>query len=352
MIPEKGKLLKRFVPFLLAGLFAFVIYIYFFVPGGPLEIVSTLQRTNLFLFLLAAAATMLDVVFFALTWHYFLIPLSVKVPFKKTFMYVWASIFIDLIVPAESVSGEISRAYLMSKETGGETGKIVASLVSHRILAMLVTMGSLITGVFAFFLIGYRLSSPLILNLTLFITVVTIVVAIFLLLLCTRPKWTENMINAAIRCFNFVSRNRWKDKLDGLKLKMGEALKAFHEAIDVLRRKPRNLIEPIIFSIASWTLSMLVSYIVFFSLNYHISFSIVAIVASITVSIKAVPFGIPTEAGVSEIVMTSLYVTLDPAMGIALAATATVLIRILTGWLRLLIGFAAFQWVGIKTLVR
>jgi len=352
MIPEKGKLLKRFIPLFLAGLFAFIAYLYFFVPGGLLEIISTLQRTNFFLFLLAAAATVFDVVFFALTWHYFLLPLSVKVSFKKTFLYVWVSIFIDLLVPAESVSGEISRAYLMSKETGGETGKIVASLIIHRIVAMLITLGSLITGIFAFFLVGYRLPSPLILNLTVFITVVTIITSIFLLLLCTRPSWTESIINAAIRFFNLVSRNRWKKKLDGLKLKIAEALKSFHEAIDVLGRKPRNLIEPIIFSIASWTLSLLVSYIIFFSLNYPISFSIVAIVASITVAIKAVPVGIPAEAGLSEIIMTTLYVALDPAMTIAVAATATVLIRILTAWLRLLIGFAAFQLVGIKTLTK
>jgi len=59
--------------------------------------------------------------------------------------------------------------------------------------------------------------------------------------------------------------------------------------------------------------------------------------------------GIPFEVGLPEAVMTTLYIS----MGInpALAATATILTRIITLWFRFFIGFAAQQWLELKPAV-
>ena len=57
----------------------------------------------------------------------------------------------------------------------------------------------------------------------------------------------------------------------------------------------------------------------------------------------------PGEVGLVEIVMTSLYGLLGVPVGIS--AAATVLIRVLTVWFRLLLGFVAVQWIGIKALI-
>jgi len=54
--------------------------------------------------------------------------------------------------------------------------------------------------------------------------------------------------------------------------------------------------------------------------------------------------------GVVEIVMTSLYGLLGVEAGIA--AAATVLIRLLTVWLRIIIGFVAVQWIDLKDLAK
>jgi uncharacterized membrane protein YbhN (UPF0104 family) len=59
----------------------------------------------------------------ALTWQYFMKPLGLNVPFRKTFLFTWIGVFVDLLVPAESISGDASKIYLMSKETGADTGK-------------------------------------------------------------------------------------------------------------------------------------------------------------------------------------------------------------------------------------
>ncbi len=47
--------------------------------------------------------------------------------------------------------------------------------------------------------------------------------------------------------------------------------------------------------------------------------------------------------------MTTLYSLFGVPIGVS--AAATVLIRVLTVWLRLLIGFVAVQWIGIKALM-
>ena len=141
MVTEKGLSLKRTVPFLLAGILVFVAYIYFFV--GINELVAIIRGVNLLYYGIAVAVLVLTMLVNAMTWQYFLRPLAVKVPLRKTFLFTWIGVFVDLLVPAESISGDASKVYLMTKESGENAGKVVASIVSHRILAMVISLGSL-----------------------------------------------------------------------------------------------------------------------------------------------------------------------------------------------------------------
>jgi uncharacterized membrane protein YbhN (UPF0104 family) len=63
-------------------------------------------------------------------------------------------------------------------------------------------------------------------------------------------------------------------------------------------------------------------------------------------AVKSIPVGIPFEVGLPEITMTTLYT----GFGILpeVAATATILSRILTLWLRFFIGLGAQQWLDLK----
>ena len=144
MILEKRINLKQTVPFLLIGLLIFILYLFLFVDIEA--IAGLIYRTDLFYFSLGVFALFLDVFFYSLAWQFLLSPLSVKTSFRKTFLFVWVGTFVDLMVPAESVTGEITKVYLMSKNSNGNTGKIVASIVSHRILSMSLTLFSLFAG--------------------------------------------------------------------------------------------------------------------------------------------------------------------------------------------------------------
>ena len=344
MTLERPVATRRSIPILLIGLAIFVFYLYFYV-GIP-EIISIIQKVDLTFYLLAVGALLADVLFYALAWYYFLRPLSVKVPFRKTFLYVWTGIFFDLLVPAESISGEVSKAYFMTKESGENTGKVVASVVSHRILSMIITLTSLIAGSVAFIALKYRMPTE-IFNLVLLVTCGTSISLIFLFLLIFRKQLTWKLINAVLNFVEFISRGRFK--AETWKSKARQALRVFRESIETLGRNSTNLALPVSFSIVAWLLSVLVSFFVFLALRNPISLIIVVIVYSISGAIQSIPIGIPAEVGVMEIVMTTLYSLFGVPIGVS--AAATVLIRVLTVWLRLLIGFVAVQWIGIKALM-
>jgi len=343
MIPERHVLVKRTLPFLLIGLLIFIGYLYFFVDID--EMITILKGINLFYFSLAVALLLLNTFFSSLAWQYFLRPLSVNVPFRKTVLFGLVGTFVDILVPAESISGDASKAYLMSKDSGEDAGKVVASVVGHRILSMIITLSSLIIGSTSLFIMQYKL--PLfILNFILVVVIGTTISLVFMFLLCSKEQLTQKIIDSLLRFSNFLLRGRLK--LTSLRSKTREALRAFHQSIEFLGGNLRSLVWPVVFSVVAWLLSVLLSFFVFVSLDHPISFSVVLIVYSISCAIQTIPVGVPAEVGLIEIVMTSLYAMLGVPIGIS--AAATVLIRIITVWFKFFMGFVAFQWVGIKVL--
>lgn len=344
MIPKKRALVKRTLPFLLVGLLIFICYIYFFV--GIDEMIMIISRISFFYYLLAIVLQFLNILFYSLAWQYFLRPLSVNVSFRKTFLFVWIGAFTDILVPAESISGDASRAYLMSKETGENAGKVVASIVSHRILSMAITLGSLIVGALSLLILHIQVDT-FVLILILLVTIGSVISLIFMFLLCFKKQITQRIIDLLIRFFSFISRGRLQ--LVSLRSKALKALGAFHESIEVFGRNPRSLFLPVVFSLGAWSLSLLLSFLVFISIGYTVSFGKIIIVYPIICSIQTIPIGVIAGVGPIDILMSSLYALLGVPTDIS--ASATLLIRILTVWFKFLIGFVALQWVGIKALI-
>lgn len=341
MTSERRISIKKSVPILLIGLAIFICYLYFFV--GISEIVSIIQGVDLTFYSLAVVALFADVFFYALAWQYFLRPLSVKVPFRKTFLYVWVGIFFDILVPAEAISGEVTKAYLMTKNSGENAGKVVASVVSHRILSMIITLFGLIAGSVSFVILRYRLPVE-IFNLTLLVASGIVISLVFLFLLSFKEQITWKIINSSLNFVSFISRGRFKT--ESLRSKIRKALKIFHRSIETLGKNPRSLAQPVVFSVISWLVSVLAPFFVFASLRNPVPLTVVFIVYSLGCALQSVPLGIPAEVGVMEILMTTLYSLFGVSVGVS--AAATVLIRLLTVWLRMLLGFVAVQWVGIK----
>ncbi len=330
------------------GIAAFIIYLYLFQVDIP-EIIATIKTVNMPLYVLAAFLVFFDTLFYALAWRSLLNFLSVKLSVLKAYLYVWYGTFVDIIIPAESISGEISRAYLVMREQGNEiSGKVAASLVAHRLISMSVGAISVIIG--TCMILTERQVDTLIFNLSLFFVAVTVFFVILLILFCIKEAWTRKIIEFAFRIAEFVSRGKWKlakFREDALK-----AAKIFHDSMKEFSHAPRTLSVATAFSTICWILNLIICYLVFLALDFQMStlslLGIVILTQSIVTAVKSIPVGVPFEVGLPEITMTTLYVILG--VPFQTSATATILSRILTLWLRFFVSFAVQQWIEIKAI--
>jgi len=346
MIPKRKTLLYRTVPFLLIGLLAFVLYLVFFVNID--EMMATMKQTNVPIYLISVVATVAEVGLFSSAWHYFLKPLSATLPFKKAFMYVWASSFIDLLIPAESVSGEVSRIYFITHD-GVDTGKAVASVVTQRILGTFLIVGTLAIGALYLLIFQIPISNPsLIQNLIFFVVGAAAIFLCLISVVCFKENWTQNLIDKIIVFVERITRGRWS--LNAWRDKVRKDTGVFYDSLRSFGANPEKLILPVVFSILSWFFSILVYYLVFAAIGYVLNWAILIVVYSLVIALKSIPVGIPWEFGVTEIAMTTLFAAFLGLEWLPISAAATILIRIVTDLFRFVVGFGAFQWIGIKTL--
>jgi uncharacterized protein (TIRG00374 family) len=344
MMPKRKTLLYRTLPFLVFGLLAFILYLVFFVNIG--EMVATLKQTSLPIYSVALFATLIEVGLFSLAWRYFLKPLSASVSFKRAFLYTWASSFIDLLIPAESVSGEISRIYFVTRD-GVEPGKAVASVVTQRILGTFLIVGTLVSG--ALYLLIFKVPFPsLIQSLIYFVVAAAAVFLCLISIIWFKENWTLSWIDKIIVFVERITHGRWN--LDVWRDTIKKDTRIFYESIRSFGANPKKLIVPIAFSTLSWFFSILVYYIVFASLGYVLNWAILIVVYALVVALKAIPVGVPWEFGVTEIAMTTLFAAFLGPAWLAIGAAATILIRIVTDLFRFVVGFGAIQWIGIKSL--
>ena len=339
-LPEKRKIIRRTAPLLLIGLLIFVAYLYFFVDIP--EMLITIQQIDIFYYSLAIAVLLINMLAYSLTWQYLLRPLSIKVAFKKTLLITWVGAFVEFFVPSESIGEDVSKSYLMTKESGENTGKVVASVLGQRIISMVVTLIILIVCSLSLFILQYDIPA-LVSILILLISVGTAIPLVFLLLLCKKEQLSHRLIDLLLRFGVYVSRGRLN--LDSLRSKAKNALESFHQSIDILGKNPRSLVQPLFFSLVSYFLSVLVSYFVFVSLGYTVSFVLLTIVYSLSRSLQSIPTMLPGEVGFIEVVMTSLYIALLGPQAAVVSVAATVLIRVLWVGLRLPLGFIALRWI-------
>jgi len=327
------------------GLAAFLAYIYVFRVDIQ-DIVAKVQHVNLNFYALTAVAAVLDTFFFTLAWHSLLRFLKVKVSLFKSFLFVWIGIFVDGLIPAESMSGEVAKIYLVNKEQDGTAGAATASVVAQRLIGMSLNVTTLLVG--ALLLLVESLLFGMMLALILFLVVVTFIFLALILLLCVKENWTFRLVDAVTGFIERISRGHWK--LTRLREELVEATKSFHSAMRDYAHAPKTLLTASLFSAASWMFSLTVFYLTFLAIpNARISWSAILVVSAIFVALKSIPIGVPFEVGLPEITLSTLLIIFGVPGDISILAT--ILIRLPTFWLRFFVGFAAEQWLGIKALI-
>lgn len=320
---------------LVLGLIAFVVYFYFLI--NPVKVAEILSKTNITIYAGAFAAYFLYVFFSSLVWRQLLKNVSVNIGTKKALLFAWVGLFFDATVPQVGWSGEISRAYLLSKDSNYDSGKIGASVVGQKLFTMTLSISALSIGLAAV-LISYPLA--LIVTFLIALLLALSILALFVVYyVSVKPAATKTLLDWLIRIAHFF-RKRWNTQ--NFQLKAEDVLGRFHAAMSQLTANPKGLIQPAFFAFIGFVFEISVTFLTFIALGFSVPVDKVLVVFTLTGMLQTV--GV-TFFGLPEIVMTSSFAALG--IPVNLSFSVTLLVRVVNLWFRLIVSYAALQWAGI-----
>lgn len=137
--------------FMILGLTAFIAYLKFFVKFDSLiKLLPSLNLAQYSLYYSLAILSLVLMVFFdSLIFYYLLQGLKVKIKLTKMVLYNWIGNFVEMIIPCETVCGEVTRIYLIQKDTKSNIGTSAAPVISSRIISTVIyTVGLLVGSIF------------------------------------------------------------------------------------------------------------------------------------------------------------------------------------------------------------
>ena len=321
---------------LILGLFSFVLYVYFFI--NPTQVIIILSKTNLVYYSGAFVAYSINVLFSSLVLQRLLSGLNIQMSKRKTFLFTWVGLFFEATVPQLGWSGEISKTYLLAKDSKVDAGRIGASVVGQKIFTMTMSIVALSIGL-GLVLINYSMTfeTTFLITVVLALSVLTLAIVYYVSLKATA---TKTLLNWAIKIV-LLFRKRWNPQ--NFKDKAQNLLDKFHLGITQLRTNPKALVEPIIFAVTSFIFEASVIFLTFMALGYPVPVDKVLIVFTLTGTLQTV--GV-TIFGFPEIVMTSSFTFLGIPPDLSFAVT--LLTRVVNLWFRLIVSYLALQWAGIK----
>ena len=345
----KGASMAKSVFFIIVGLMLFILYLYFFV--GFSDILTVLRGIDplkcLVYYSLTVVIVTLSMIFYSLTWYELLRALSVDMDFRRALTYAWVAAFVDLIIPAEAVIGDVTKIYLASKNSSGEVesqlGRITASIVIHKILSMMMILAGLLISSLS--ILNYEIP-PYVSNLLIAVIGGTAVSIGLLIYLSIDKGAAEGAINIILKLASTILRGRINQA--SLRERMEYTISAFYRGMEVISGSPSLLLKPILYAFLAWFLHMLTYPLIFYALDYMISINISIVVYSVSMAVQTIPIGFPVV--LVEIVMISNYTMFGVPS--AVSGVATTLIRVVTFWFLVVTGYVMTQWIGIRVLIR
>lgn len=318
---------------LLVGLILIASFLFVFLDLPA--VVSVMQRANIGWYSLAFVGVTAGVGFYALAWRSLLLVAAIKLTFRRTLSLTWTSIFFNLMVPTGSVSGEVARVYLASKEANVSPGDIGATILSHRVITLLPFISNSVLGVI---LLGTAYKYPAWLMATVS-ALVGILATVFVAAcyLCLRPEKLTTVLGSVARLGSRLLRRPVESTPESSGL-TGQ-LASLRSVLLELKTDPRRLVQPIVYSYLFWLSDVSVAYFVFLALGADVPVDLIAVVYTIGITMQMVPLGIPGNVGPVELVMTALYSL--AGVNATVSAAATMLIRFAMMWFEVAVGGVA-----------
>ena len=324
---------------MLAGFAVLAFYLYSFAGIG--QVANEIMSINLYYYVLGFVAVLMSVLCLSLAWNNLLSGLQLRISPWRTFLFAWVGLFIDEIIPG-GISGDFFKAYLISRDTGLDTGKIVSTVVVQKLFGVVIVMVNLIAGLTLLtlnygFQIGFVILS---------VVTISLLVALFVAFVyfSVKPKATERAVGSIARLISLVRRKTWDKKHFQESAK--KTLGPFHEGIQGLRGNPRVLVKAAIFSALATVCDISLVILVFRALSFPLPLDKALIVYALTISLQTSGVAV---IGFTEVIMSTLYIALG--VSIELSVAATLLIRFASLWFKLAIAFVGFQSVVLNRCV-
>jgi len=327
---------------ILVGAVIFGAYLYFV---GFWQVVDIIKGLDIRIALLAIAIDLLCISLFAISWKFLLKSPGIKL--KDAFIVVLVSIFGDMMIPTGSISGEVMRISLATKKTKLHLSEVTASVLIHR-LTLGITFG-VVLGVSVVMLLVTQTLNLAALSLFIFIGAAVIFLGGLGILaavnICRFKRFARVCLT---KMAGIIRRFKPSFSLENAQLRVERGLEEFQRAVKEISRGRVLLASSLL--IARWFIIALIPYLVFISLGHPASYWMVLTVSIFVSMVQMIPIGIPGMVGVMEVSMTTFFIGFGIPADIA--ASATILTRLVMFWFELLISASTASFQGLSDLMK
>lgn len=254
--------------------------------------------------ILAFASIHIGVLFYILGWYFLL---GRRVPFREAFLIGWVSLFVSLLIPTASTSGEIARIYLVSKRDSISPAEALSSIIVHRIVMIVPFIVSITLG------FSYLMSFAFKGDATVILLPIIILALVFYIIY--KISLREDYIERAI---SIVERALRRNLENGRKM-----AREYVSSFKYLISNKSILSITMTCAFLNWFFDMLPIFIYFHALGHNLNPLLGVLIYSVSIILILIPIGIPGNVGIREWVMTALLTTIGLSSGEALAITLT-----------------------------
>ena len=314
----------------LIGYVVLLFFLFFFIDSG--ELLSVLSSVKLEIYSLALICVIVSITFHALVWFQLLNSVSIKLGFRRTYVLYWVGVFVDNLIPG-GWSGDLFKAYLLSRDPELDSGRAVASVVAKNVYEAIFNLGSMILGL-VLLLFTYDLPDNGVLLLIAGVMVLLTLPLVILLAVSFKPKGAKKFMSFLIRLLSRVNGKRWN--LTNLQANMEKTVDNYHEGMQLLLENPRMFFKPMILSFFAWGFEVIALLLVFASLGQTVPLDKVIIVRAIAGNVESQGYAF---AGYAQIITIAIY----GALQVTSSASVALLGGLVIFWLKTGISYAAFH---------
>jgi uncharacterized protein (TIRG00374 family) len=320
-----------------AALAAFIYFV------GINELEKVLLQIDPVVIVLMTAIQLLGFIFYASAWFLLIRATGHRIPFLTCQGIAFASIFASYTMPS-GVFLEAMRVLLGAKESGMKLGESTATVILHRILYIIGFLASTAIAMLAL-ITGGKIASSAIVELSV-LPIVAIAGLVVLLYVSLDPKRVRTVLDRVLKLIQPLIKIVQKEaKTEG---KADQFVGEYYTGFRKMLASKTHIAISFAASLGDWGCSVLILWVVLGSLGTTVSLWVVIISMAIGKMIQMTPIAVPGMLGIYEAAVTtslSLF-----AVPVAVAASAALLMRIITFWLDLPItGLAAYHY-GFKLL--